>query len=118
MIILEFNRVELDFCTACQGCWMDRGELGLLLHGTPDLPNDFTLTGERKGERRCPRCFRSMRAGVLPGTHVDVDICGEDGIWLDQGEAQTIAREKADSAHGSAFVDFVSNVFGGAKKNQ
>ena len=117
MIILEFNKIELDFCAACQGCWMDRGELGLLLRGAPDLPDDFNLTGVKKSERRCPRCFHRMRAGVLPGTDVEVDVCKSDGVWLDKGEAQTIAREKADSAHGTAFVEFVSSVFGGAKNN-
>ncbi len=117
MIILEFNRVELDFCSACQGCWMDRGELGLLLHGELDLPKDFNLTGEKKSKRRCPKCFHRMRAGILPGTDVEVDVCKSDGVWLDQGEAQSIARQKADSPHGAAFVDFVTSVFGGAKKN-
>ena len=58
-----------------------------------------------------------MRAGVLPGTDVEVDVCKSDGVWLDKGEAQTIAREKADSAHGTAFVEFVSSVFGGAQNN-
>ncbi len=117
MMILEFNRIELDFCAACQGCWMDRGELGLLLRGTPDLPDDFKLTGETKSKRRCPKCSQHMRAGVLPGTDVEIDVCTGDGVWLDKGEAQTIAREKANSVHGTAFIEFVSSVFGGAKKN-
>lgn len=118
MVILEFKHVEIDFCLTCQGCWMDRGELGLLLCGTPDLPGDFQLTGETKSPRRCPRCFHSMRAGMLPGTTVEVDVCAADGLWLDRGEAQAIVRQKADSAHGAAFIDFVSSVFVEAKKNR
>jgi Zn-finger nucleic acid-binding protein len=117
MIILEFKDIELDFCVACQGCWMDRGELGLLLHGTPDLPDDFKLTGETKSKRRCPRCFHSMRAGILPGTDVEVDVCTDDGVWLDKGEAEAIAQARAESGHGAALVEFVSSVFGGGKRD-
>jgi len=117
MIILEFNRVELDFCSSCRGCWMDHGELGLLLHGKPDLPGDFRLEGETKSKRRCPRCRKKMRAGVLPGTEVEVDVCAQDGVWLDKDEPRAIVRKKADTEHGARFIEFVSSVFGGAKKD-
>jgi Zn-finger nucleic acid-binding protein len=116
MIILEFNHVELDFCPVCRGCWMDRGELGLLLHGQPELPDDLNIRGETKSKRRCPRCRKKMRAGILPGTEVEMDICFQDGIWLDKGEPQAIAREKANTERGSAFIEFVSSVLGGWKR--
>jgi Zn-finger nucleic acid-binding protein len=118
MVIIEFNRVELDFCPACQGCWMDRGELGLLLHGQQDLPGDFDLDGEAKSQRRCPRCRKRMRVGLLPGTAIEVDVCARDGIWLDSGEAQAVALQKADLAHGATFIHFISSVLGGAKRNR
>ena len=27
MVILELNQVEIDYCTACKGIWLDSGEL-------------------------------------------------------------------------------------------
>jgi uncharacterized protein len=118
MMIIEFNRVELDFCPACRGCWMDCGELGLLLHGQPDLPDGFHLKGETKSKRRCPRCRKKMRVGVWPETTIEVDVCGLDGIWLDRGEAETLALQTAGSTQGTAFIHFMSNVLGGAKKER
>jgi hypothetical protein len=37
-------------------------------------------------------------------------------VWMDKGEPQAIAREKADAKHGAKFIEFVSSVFGGTKK--
>jgi Zn-finger nucleic acid-binding protein len=31
MIIVEHERIELDYCTKCLGVWFDAGELALLL---------------------------------------------------------------------------------------
>ena len=31
MIIVEHERIELDYCTTCLGVWFDAGELSLLL---------------------------------------------------------------------------------------
>jgi uncharacterized protein len=117
MIILEFHQVELDFCLACRGCWMDRGELGLLFHGKPDLPGDFHIESETKSKRRCPRCRKKMRAGILPGTGIEVDVCAPDGIWLDQDEPQAIAKKTAETERGAVFIEFVSSVFGAEKRD-
>ena len=47
MVILEYQGIELDHCVACGGCWLDAGELGLLLTGTLDAPGDVALARER-----------------------------------------------------------------------
>ena len=31
MIVLELDEVEVDYCTECEGIWLDEGELELLL---------------------------------------------------------------------------------------
>jgi len=31
MIDVEYNRIELDYCTACRGVWFDTEELELLI---------------------------------------------------------------------------------------
>ena len=118
MVILEFHSVEMDFCPSCEGCWLDRGELGLIISGTPDLPDEFKLAGERKSERRCPRCERRMRAGLLPATQVEVDVCDrQHGLWLDKGELQAIVRDRGAEKSAAAVAEFVMGVFG-TKKNE
>lgn len=117
MIILEFKNVEMDFCPSCEGCWLDQGELGLILTGTMDVPEEWKLTGEKKSKRKCPRCTGKMRAGVLPGTDVEVDVCARNhGLWLDQGELQAVCRERGGESTASALAGFVANVFGANAK--
>lgn len=118
MIILEFRNVEMDFCPSCEGCWLDRGELGLIISGTPDLPREMDLPGGRKSPRRCPRCNGRMLAGTLPRTTVEVDVCGrQHGVWLDKGELQSIVKERGGEKAAEALAEFVTGVFG-AKKNE
>ncbi len=31
MIVVEYQRIELDFCPHCRGVWFDCGELELML---------------------------------------------------------------------------------------
>ena len=62
MIVVEHDKVELDYCLSCLGVWFDAGELELLLETTQlegdHLSLDNILTSpeataaERK--RKCP----------------------------------------------------------------
>jgi hypothetical protein len=113
MIILEFKNIELDFCPACEGCWLDRGELGLILHGEVHLPEDWEIRHSGKSGRRCPRCNGKMKTGSLPGTPVEVDECVKaHGLWLDKGELQEVLNAKGDAVHATALAKFVAGVFG------
>ncbi len=40
MIVLEYADVEVDFCVACEGVWLDAGELELLF-GSADACTAF-----------------------------------------------------------------------------
>jgi len=31
MIVVEYQSIELDYCSSCHGTWFDKGELELLL---------------------------------------------------------------------------------------
>ena len=65
MIVLEYRMVELDYCAACHGVWLDRGELELLLDGMGEIPPAAAgepVTGEKP--RRCPICLRRMKKSL------------------------------------------------------
>ncbi|MDD5509842.1 MAG: zf-TFIIB domain-containing protein [Dehalococcoidales bacterium] len=94
MIVVEHNRIELDYCAACHGVWFDAGELELLLGSLGldgagrllgDIPEAAEVdTGEEK--RRCPFCRRKMKKVDLE-KKVLVDLCPQgEGIWFDGGE--------------------------------
>ncbi len=94
--VVEYERIELDYCTNCNGVWFDAGELELLaerlsLAGDAVLLPDIMGLPEakvREKARRCPICRRKMRkvrAGSDPV--VLLDVCSrQHGIWFDRGE--------------------------------
>lgn len=94
LITLEHELVEVDYCAACGGVWLDAGELELLYGDARQCA--LCLSGgearEAGEKRRCPRCGRRMRAERSTGPRpVTFDRCPQgDGLWLDHGELEAI----------------------------
>jgi len=102
MIILEYQDVEVDYCVACHGVWLDAGELELLF-GDRALTDGFMTAGDdlraaREAARRCPICEKKMAKHTTGGeAPVLYDRCTRgDGLWFDAGELQAVLE------HGSA----------------
>ena len=103
MIVVEHNRIELDYCGKCHGVWFDTGELELLL-GSLGLDSAISFlnsileveeakTDEKK--RRCPLCRQKMKKVNLE-TKVLVDLCPQgEGIWFDGGEVGVLISQLA-----------------------
>jgi len=108
VVVVEYERIELDYCTECFGVWIDAGELELLLErlaidGAAFTMNEImSLPGKKVAEkaRRCPICRRKMRK-VLIGSEPEVliDVCSRgDGLWFDGGELSQVLRQIRDTA--------------------
>ena len=126
MVIVEYDDIELDYCTTCKGVWFDSGELELLMEsagldnarvfldnvvGRPEVSTD-----EKK--RRCPICMKKMKKEYMDeGAELLVDICKhEHGIWFDGMEVhhlmELVAGKSPDKEDASRqVVDFLSEVF-------
>ncbi|MHC5120853.1 MAG: TFIIB-type zinc ribbon-containing protein [Planctomycetota bacterium] len=109
MIVLELDEVEVDYCTDCEGIWLDAGELELLLGGaaaSDALLGSFqsaktalgsfqsAKTAEKK--RKCPICLKKMDK-VLVGDAANkkelIDCCPKNhGMWFDGGELQQVLK--------------------------
>jgi len=105
MITLELDEVEIDYCTVCNGIWLDAGELELLL-GEPEkagkLLNSFRVDfGSTEKIRKCPICDKRMQKVVVGSSKpvLLIDKCSKgDGLWFDKGELQDIVdRAQLDS---------------------
>jgi len=99
MIVLELDEVEVDYCTDCEGIWLDAGELELLLGGatqSDSLLASFQPAKTPERKRKCPICLKKMDK-VLLGDAANkkelIDRCPKNhGLWFDRGELQEILK--------------------------
>ncbi len=118
LIVLEYEDVEVDYCTVCQGIWLDAGEIELLF-GDAEAAARFLSVGEPavvpSGEkpRRCPICDRKMtKESTSSDKPVTFDHCPKgDGLWFDRGELAAVLRLGGAFSEGAKVVAFLCDVF-------
>ena len=126
MIVVEWQRIALDYCPKCRGVWFDCGELELILERAcldstglclPDLLHrPEAKTAEKP--RRCPICRDKMRKSYL-GTapQVLIDICRKgDGLWFDGSELRLLMNQlkikpTVDGAAEDKMLSFMNEFF-------
>ena len=125
MIDVEYNRIELDYCTQCRGVWFDAEELELLfeaaglgenriplddLLGAPEVSTDESI-------RKCPICGNRMKkTGIGREPQIIIDACRMgDGLWFDGGEVVHLIKQMPteSAAEGSQqkVLAFLGEVF-------
>jgi Zn-finger nucleic acid-binding protein len=99
MIVLELDEVEVDYCTECEGIWLDAGELELLLGGAAQsdgLMASFQSAKTPEQKRKCPICLKKMDkvlVGDAEGKQELIDRCGKNhGLWFDGWELQQVLK--------------------------
>ena len=117
MITLELNEVEIDYCTQCEGIWLDAGELEQLLGDTKkskELINSFKVDSNSAEEaRKCPICDKKMQKIVIGSSEPKllIDKCGKgDGLWFDKGELHDIV-EKAQLDEDNKIKTLLKEMF-------
>ncbi len=102
---VEFIGTELDKCHKCDGIRFDRGELerirdSRVTDAEEELERKYGdpqyAQGETEGYMRCPRCEgRLQRFSYAYIAAVYIDRCDKCfGVWLDDGELNSIVRQK------------------------
>lgn len=92
LIVLELQEVEIDYCLACGGIWLDAGEIELLLDDRREadiLLQHLGSTPDRfVGKRKCPICLKKMEiVSIGSDMKVQIDRCRDNhGLWFDRGE--------------------------------
>lgn len=125
-IVVEQDKVELDYCTNCSGVWFDSEELELMLElmGLEDsspsmadlLSSPEAKTTEKK--RKCPICNQKMKKvtiGREPAVLIDRCPRG-DGLWFDGGEVnelitQHLEKSPAESDSQERILTFLGDTF-------
>ena len=125
MFVLEFERVEVDFCHRCGGVWLDSGELELIGECAGALQRDLLealespATSARAGKRPCPLCARRMQMVSVPTTPPIVeDRCPhEHGQWFDRGELGGVVRA-AGAEEDNVLARFFAELDGSAERSE
>ena len=118
MITLELAEVEIDYCTACGGIWLDAGELELLLGNheqAKNLLDSFEIDSHSsESARKCPICDKKMQK-IVVGTSKPtllIDKCRKgDGLWFDKGELEDIIS-RANLDRDNKIQKLLADMFG------
>ena len=98
MVVLELEEIEIDYCTECEGIWLDGGELELLLEEASEkeeLLSSFKVADNSSETKiRCPICTKKMEK-VLVGSGIKIllDRCkNHHGLWFNKGELFEVVK--------------------------
>ena len=108
MIVVEYDKIELDYCAGCHGVWFDSGELELLLEAkslqNPDLLLNNILNSpdsdSPEKKRKCPICGHKMKKTAIgERPEILIDACDQEhGLWFDGGEVNQLLRQLAEKS--------------------
>jgi len=100
LVVVERDAVEVDWCPACHGLWLDAGELELLAKAAGHGAGIAFDGPPAPSQRRCPRCPAKMEErAVAQDPPVRIEACPRGhGLWLDQGELGALVRALPDAA--------------------
>lgn len=56
LVMSERSGIEIDYCPACRGVWLDRGELDKIIEKNVQTPSETSLFEQT---RRAPQDYRS-----------------------------------------------------------
>ena len=114
MIILELNQVEIDFCPACKGIWLDHGELELIFSNSDknSASKSFVIKNNvDEAKRRCPICKKKMDKVEFESTGIIIDKCDNNhGLWFDNGELNSLL--KTDLENNNRIIQLLKEMFG------
>jgi len=103
MIVVEYKKIELDYCTNCRGVWFDEGELNLFLStsrksGSSLTAGDFTEIESNEKKVKCPICNTKMiKSNIKECPDITIDVCHRNhGLWFDGGEVGRVVKQVCD----------------------
>ena len=115
MMIVEYDGVEIDYCDACGGIWLDAEELELLFGeramAERFMDGDVSAHGEHDRKLRCPISGKPMLKGRTRGPDpVTYDYSGH-GMWFDHGELTAVLQHGGSEPGAEKVVAWLRELF-------
>ena len=116
MVVLELEQVEIDYCTGCEGVWLDAGELELLLETEDERSRLINLFKEAKPEKEksfdCPICGKRMlKFEVGEQAKVVIDKCKKNhGLWFEKGELKKVVEFGSENKQ-NKIINLLTEMF-------
>jgi Zn-finger nucleic acid-binding protein len=123
MIVVEHQKIELDYCLQCSGVWFDASELELLVETLKGQGAQITNTDPLKTSqaavkedaRKCPHCGHKMdKVWMGNAPKVLIDNCPRGhGLWFDGGELHQVLcqLEPVNKAGSKDVISFLGDTF-------
>jgi len=116
LVVLELEQIEVDYCTSCDGVWLDAGELELLLETDEERNRLINLFKQAESHKEksyaCPICGKHMlKFRIGEQEMVMVDKCKKNhGIWFDKGELKKVVEFGSDNKQ-NKIVNLLTEMF-------
>lgn len=116
LMVLEFERVEVDHCVACGGVWLDAEEIELLFgepHEAELFFNKLAPTQAEKSRKlRCPISNTPMQKGTVDTAHGAVTYdYSPHGLWFDRGELSQVLAAGVIESGSEPLVAWLREIF-------
>jgi Zn-finger nucleic acid-binding protein len=112
---VQFNEIEIDRCSQCEGIWFDAHEMQNLreIDGAEVVDTGASAVGEHHNDMRdvrCPICNQLMIRKADAGQgHIHYEMCPKcKGTFFDAGEFRDLKDE--------SFFDIFKNLWPKKKK--
>ncbi|UCE55286.1 MAG: M48 family metalloprotease [Desulfobacterales bacterium] len=91
--------VEIDYCPACKGIWLDKGEIFYFTKKPKDILKELNaaIKQGKPSERICPRTGKNMQEIELLKGKITLDYSpASGGIWFDRKELSKLRAHFGD----------------------
>ena len=116
MIVVERDKVELDYCLECNGFWFDNTEWDLLverldLRGNRPSEDLYAIPKAlvNEGLKKCPCCNTVMEKFLAYS--IILDRCpNHHGVWFDKGEVSRLFNKDSIKLDGTP-IEYLGEIF-------
>ncbi len=104
MVLTQRHKLQVNYCEACKGMWLEQAELGELEDEVFDFGDRWKGTlflSTSQTTDRCPECTEHLQKFQYRFYELEMEVCpNQHGYWLEDDEdtrvLELMKREEVD----------------------